>query len=277
MLKEPDRSAQAKSYLWAQMTDGAGRDGTGPRIRLFTYAASRSTETAAALYAGMQPGTVLMTDGYEPYDTVADKLGLVHLGCWAHARRKFFEALQALPKDKRGPDQLSARFVDLIGRLYHVEAAATREGVDVAERGRGRRDLSLPILGDIEKLLLANVHTALPKSLLGKALHYLAGQWPKLIRFVEDGRYSLDNNVQENAIRPFCVGRRNWLFADTVAGAQASANLYSLLQTCVVNGIDAWRYLRALLLALPAARTAEDFAALLPWRIQLASTTPEAA
>lgn len=269
VLKEPGRSAQAKSYLWAQMTDGSGREGTGPRIRLFAYAPSRSTETANALYAGIRRGAVLMTDGYDPYDTIADKHGLIHLGCWVHARRRFHEALQALPKDKRGPEQLPTRFIELIGKLYHIEAEATREGVDVVERGRRRRELSVPVLADIEKLLLAHLHAVLPKSLLGQALHYLAGQWPKLVRFVKDGRYSLDNNAQENAIRPFCVGRRNWLFADTVAGAQASANLYSLLQTCVVNGIDAWRYLRALLVALPAARTVDDYAALLPWRMKL--------
>jgi hypothetical protein len=87
----------------------------------------------------------------------------------------------------------------------------------------------------------------------------------KLERYVDDGLYPIDNNACENAIRPFVVGRRNWLFADTVAGANASANLYSLLQTCVVNGIDGYQYLRALLVALPKARTVEDFEALLPW------------
>lgn len=270
VLKEPGRSAQAKSYLWAQMTDSSGRDGTGPRIRLFAYAPSRSTETARRLYAGLRQGAVLMTDGYEVYDAIASEHKLVHLACWVHVRRRFHDALKACPKDKRGPEQLPARFIALIGKLYHVEADATREEVDVQERGRRRRELSAPVLEDIEKLLLANLHGVLPKSLLGQALHYLAAQWPKLTRFVEDGRYSLDNNGQENAIRPFCVGRRNWLFADTVAGANASANLYSLLQTCVVNGIDAWRYLRALLIALPAAQTAADYAALLPWRIALA-------
>ena len=81
--------------------------------------------------------------------------------------------------------------------------------------------------------------------------------------------HSIDNNVQENAIRPFCVGRRNWLFADTVAGANASANLYSLLQTCKVNGIDGYRYLRALFMALPRAKTVDDYAALMPWRMAL--------
>ena len=127
------------------------------------------------------------------------------------------------------------------------------------------------MLADIEALLLANLHAVLPKSLLGRALHYLASQWSKLRRYVDDGRYSIDNNVQENAIRPFCVGRRNWLFADTVAGADASANLYSLLQTCRVNGIDGYRYLRALFIALPKASTVDDYAALLPWRIDLAA------
>ena len=177
-----------------------------------------------------------------------------------------------MPKDKRGPEQLPARFIELIGRLYHVEAQARRDQVDVSELQRRRQEHSAPVLADIEALLLAHLHTVLPKSMLGQALHYLASQWGKLKRYVEDGRYSIDNNAQENAIRPFCVGRRNWLFADTVGGANASANLYSLLQTCRVNGIDGWRYLRALLIALPQARTADDYAALLPWRIDLGAS-----
>ena len=90
------------------------------------------------------------------------------------------------------------------------------------------------------------------------------------MRYVNVGRYPIDNNACENAICPFVVGRRNWLFADTVAGANASANLYSLLQTCLVNGIDGYRYLRALLVALPRAKTVEDFEALLPWRLATA-------
>jgi transposase len=269
VLKEPGRAAQAKSYIWAQMTDGSGKDGTGPPIRLFAYSPSRSTKTALELYAGIGQGAVLMTDGYEVYDAIADQHKLVHLGCWTHCRRYFHEALQALPKDKRGPDQLPARFIDLIGRLYKVEAQARRDEIDAQELGRRRQEHSVQVLAAIEALLLATLHAVLPQSLLGQALHYLAAQWPKLKRYVEDGRYSIDNNAQENAIRPFCVGRRNWLFADTVAGANASANLYSLLQTCQVNGIDGYRYLRALLVALPKAETADDYAALLPWRISL--------
>ena len=267
VLKEPGRSAQAKSFIWAQMTDGSGMSGTGPPIRLFAYSPSRSTKTARELYAGMRQGAVFMSDGYDVYDAIAIEHKLVHLGCWTHCRRYFNDALQALPKDKRGPERLPARFIALIGKLYHIEAQARRDEVDVDELGRRRREQSIPVLADIEALLLANVHAVVPSSLLGKALHYLSSQWPKLKRYVEDGRYSIDNNAQENAIRPFCVGRRAWLFADTMAGAHASANLYSLLQTCQVNGIDGYRYLRALLVALPAAKTADDYAALLPWRI----------
>lgn len=269
VLKEPGRKAQTKSYLWAQMTEASGEDGTGPPIRLFAYSPSRSTETARTLYAGMRRGGVLMSDGYKPYEAIAQEHRLVHLGCWAHARRGFHEALQALPKDKRGPEQLPARFIELIGRMYHVEAEARRAGIKPDALQRRRQEHSAPVLDGIEALLTANLHAVLPSSLLGKALHYLASQWPKLVRFVDDGHYPLDNNACENAIRPFVVGRRNWLFADTVAGANASANLYSLLQTCVVNGIDGYRYLKALLVALPRAKAVEDFEALLPWRIEL--------
>ncbi len=269
VLKEPGRKAQAKSYMWVQMTEASGIHGTGPPIRLFGYSPSRSTHAARALYEGMRPGGVLMSDGYEPYGAIAAQHRLVHLGCWAHCRRYFHEALQALPKDKRGPEQLPARFIELVGQLYKVEADARRDKLDAQALQQQRTLHSAPVLQQIEALALQHLHGVLPGSLLGKALHYLTAQWPKLARYVDDGRYPIDNNACENAIRPFVVGRRNWLFADTVAGVNASANLYSLLQTCKANGIDGYRYLSALLIELPKARTVDDYEALLPWRIAL--------
>jgi transposase len=270
VLKEPDRRAQAKSYMWVQMTEASGAQGTGPPIRLFGYSPSCSTHSARTLYEGMRPAGVLMSDGYEPYAAIAEQHRLVHLGCWAHCRRYFNDALQALPKDKRGPEQLPARFIELIGRLYKVEAEARRDGLDATTLQQQQQLHSAPVLEQLETLALQHLHGVLPGSLLGKALHYLTAQWPKLVRYVDDGRYPIDNNACENAIRPFCVGRRNWLFADTVGGANASANLYSLLQTCKANGIDGYRYLTALLIELPKAKTVEDFEALLPWRLVLA-------
>ena len=269
VLKEPGRSPQSKSYMWAQMTDASGAAGTGPPIRLFSYAPSRSGATAQALYAGMSRASVLMSDGYEVYAQVAQAYELVHLGCWAHCRRYFVEALDALPKNARTPDKPAAQFLALIAKLYAVESHAQGNGLSTSERLRYRQAHSVAVLGQIQALVLAHLHSVMPGSSLGKALHYLSAQWPKLSRYVEDGSYPIDNNPCENSIRPFVVGRRNWLFSDTVAGANASANLYSLLQTCKVNGVNSYRYLKALLVALPLAQTADDYEALLPWNLVL--------
>jgi transposase len=267
VLKEPGRAAQTQSFMWAQMTEGSGPGGTGPPIRLFGYSPWRSAAAAQALYAGIRSGSVLMSDGYEVYNQIAHTHQLVHLGCWAHCRRYFVEALDALPKPARTPEQPAAQFIALIAQLYRVESRA--RNTEASQRLRERQQSSAPVLARIEALLLRHLHAVVPGSLLGKALHYLSSQWPKLARFVHDGSYPIDNNACENAIRPFVVGRRNWLFADTVGGANASANLYSLLQTCKVNAIDPYRYLTALFSALPLAKSAEDYEALLPWRIAL--------
>ena len=261
VLKEPGRAATQKSYLWAQMS------GSGPPIHLFTYAASRSGATATELYRGIKAQSALVTDGYETYGGVAVTFDLVHLGCWAHARRRFIEAEAALPKSTRTADQPAAQFVAAIGDLYKLEAQA--RAMSVAERHVLRDTQSRPAIERIQHLLLQHLHAVVPGSLLGKALHYLSGQWPKLVRFLDNGLYPIDNNACENAIRPFVIGRRNWLFADTQGGAKASANLYSLIETCKANGIEPYRYLCALFRALPRARTLEDYERLLPWRVAL--------
>ena len=208
-----------------------------------------------------------MTDGYDVYDEVARTQRLTHLACWAHARRYWMDAFNALPKSARTSEQPATQILKLIAKLYEVEQDAKEQSA--ARRRDARVQRSAPVLAQIEALVASHQHTALPQSALGKALHYTAGQWSKLTRYVQDGRWPIDNNACENAIRPFVIGRRNWLFCDTPAGAQASANLYSLLQTCRVNGINSYEYLRALFAALPYAATADDYEALLPWRMKL--------
>jgi transposase len=267
VLKEDGRPAQRKSYLWAQMS------GCGPPVRLFTYAPSRSAKTAVELYTGARGA--LMTDGYEPYATVASVNGLVHLGCMAHARRYLVEAEAALPKATRPPDHPATQMLAVIGELYGIEArwrerpAVADEAAEQAYalRYRLRQEHSAPLVARLETLVLTHLHDVLPQSLLGKALHYLHAQWPKLIRFLDDGRYPIDNNACENAIRPFVVGRKNWLFSDSVGGAQASANLYSLIETAKTNGVEPYRYLRHVFQKLPVATTVDDYEALLPWNI----------
>ncbi len=263
VLKETGRSAQSKSYMWVQMS------GSGPPIRIFTYQPSRSGASALGLYAGIKPGTALMSDGYEVYNAVARTHELVHIGCWAHARRRFVEAEAALPKAARTPEQPASQFIAAIATLYRIEARAKDSTPE--DRLRLRQEFSKPALERIEALLMAHQHTVMPGSALGQAVAYLAGQWPKLIRFIDGGTYPIDNNATENAIRPFVIGRKGWLFSDTVAGANASANLYSLVETCKANQIEPYRYLCALFKALPYARSADDYDALLPWNIKLPS------
>jgi hypothetical protein len=163
----------------------------------------------------------------------------------------------------------------VIGELYGIEArwrerpAVADEAAEQAYalRYRLRQEHSAPLVARLETLVLTHLHDVLPQSLLGKALHYLHAQWPKLIRFLDDGRYPIDNNACENAIRPFVVGRKNWLFSDSVGGAQASANLYSLIETAKANGVEPYRYLRHVFQKLPVATTVDDYEALLPWNI----------
>ena len=211
VLKEPGRKPQTKSYMWVQMTQASGADGTGPPIRLFGYSPSRSTHSARTLYEGMRPGGALMSDGYEPYAAIAEQHRLVHLGCWAHCRRYFNDALQAMPKDKRGPEQLPAQFIELIGRLYKVEADARRDATDAQALQQRRAQHSKPVLEQIEALALQHLHGVLPGSLLGKALHYVTAQWPKLVRYADDGRYPIgrvemwrgDGRSRHRCCRPF--------------------------------------------------------------------------
>ena len=205
VLKEPGRAATQKSYLWAQMS------GSGPPIHLFTYAPSRSGATAGELYRGIKAKSALLTDGYESYGAVAALYDLVHLGCWAHARRRFVEAEAVLPKPARTADQPATQFIAAIGDLYKVEAQAKAKAMSTTERHALREAHSRPAIERIEALLLRHLHAVLPKSLLGEALHYLSGQWPRLVRFLNHGAYPIDNNACENAIRPFVIGRRNYL------------------------------------------------------------------
>jgi transposase len=267
VLKESGRRAQQQSYLWVQCT------GTGPPVRLFTYAPSRSAATAKDLYADMQGA--LMSDGYEVYDQIARQYSLVHLACWAHARRKFIEAEAALPKHARTSDHPAIVMLNLIGELYGVEQQAREAGREKTTEQRlaiilqARRADSVNIVDHIQTQLLAHLHTTAPQSPLGKAFQYLHGQWPKLIRFLDNGSYPLDNNLSENAIRPFEIGRKNFLFSDTVHGAKASANLYSLIETAKANGLEPYHYLAHVFRELPNATTLDNIDALLPWKVNI--------
>lgn len=256
VLKEPGKTAQSQSYMWVQ----AGGPPATP-IVLFDYDPSRSGAVPKRLlgeYCGH-----LMTDGYEGYNAVVAANGITHLACWAHARRKFVEAQKAQPKGKSGSADVA---LNLIGALYGVERDL--QGVtDPVERKRRREERAVPITIELRAWLDKQLLRVPPKTALGTAVAYLNAYWPKLVRYLARGDLPIDNNRAENAIRPFVIGRKNWLFSDTPAGAEASARLYGLIETAKANGHEPHAWLRHVLAELPKAKTVEEVEALLPWNL----------
>ena len=262
VLKEPGKKAQSPSYLWVM------RGGTQKHpLLLYTYDPSRSGEVPKELLRGFEG--YLQTDGYEGYGALGREPGITHVGCWAHARRKFDEALRGQRSGKKGNQNArhskARQAMRQIQDLYKIERTLKEASPEVRQRERNVR--SAPLIQDLRGWLTDALGTVPPQSLTGRALTYLDNQWPKLVRVLDDGRLPLDTNRVENAIRPFVVGRKNWLFADSVAGARASANLYSLIETAKANAIEPWAYLNVLFEALPRIEDPAEIEALLPARL----------
>ncbi len=263
VLKEPGRTAQSTSYLWVQQS--GERDNP---VVLYDYAPSRAGAVPMALLGSFNG--YLQTDGYAGYHAVVAANGITPLYCWAHARRYFIEALKVLGLNPnklplKAPDK-ARRPLKALGFIRHLYALEHRVREQTsAERLAVRQAESVPVLNELHAWLVATLSKVVPGSPLGKALGYLDRHWTGLVRYCDDGRLEIDNNRCENAIRPFVVGRRNWLFSDTVKGAQSSANLYSLLETAKANGLEPTAYLRRVFTLLPAATTVADIDALLPW------------
>jgi len=257
VLKEPDRIAASQSCIWVQRGGPPGQP-----VILFHYTTSKAARVAEPLleaYAGF-----VQVDGNSTYETLAKAHpGIRLVGCMAHARRKFFEANQA--QSKKGRTGRAQKGLSLIQKLYGIERVIKDKPAQ--EKQSIREERAAPLLEDLHTWALRSIDEVPPSSLTGKALHYLLEQWPKLIRYLEDGRLSIDNNATERAIRPFVIGRRNWLFADTQRGASASANLYSLIETAKASNIEPYIYLRHIFKELPAAHTVAQLEAMLPFNL----------
>ena len=261
VLKEKGKSPSSQSYMWVQTGGPPGKP-----VVIYDYDPSRSGEVPARLLTGYQG--YLMTDGYEGYNKVAKTVGIEHLVCWAHVRRKFVDAVKVQPKGTHGhADQAVA----MIGKLYGIE----REHKDSTDEVRyaARQEKSNPVLNELHDWMEKLLPMVPPKSALGGALSYMRDYWGKLIRYTERGDLPIDNNRCENAIRPFVVGRKAWLFSDTPAGANASAIIYSLVETAKANGVEPYTWLRHALEHLPAAQTADEMDKLLPWNFHAATLT----
>lgn len=253
VMKEPDREPTSQSWLWVQ----TGGPPNQPVI-LFDYSTSRAQEVPSRLLEGYRG--YLITDDYAGYNALGAQSGVERLGCWAHARRKFVEAQKVQPKGKTGRADIA---LNLINKLYGIERDLKE--VDDEHRHESRQHHSLPVLAQLYAWLEKNQPQVTAQNALGKAISYLSNNWSKLVRYTEAGYLQIDNNAAERAIRPFVIGRKNWLFSDTPKGATASAQLYSLIETAKANGQVPYAWLRHALERLPTASSVEDYEALLPW------------
>lgn len=256
VLKGPRKS---KSYMWVY------RGGPPDKpVILFEYHPTRSGDVASIFLNGYQG--IVQTDGYAGYDFLDKKKDILHVGCWVHARRKFKDVTKAAGNKSNATGNAGSA-LKYIGKLYKIEKDARENKLTPEQLHEKRQVLAVPILEEFKKWLDARVEKVPPKSLLGKAIHYTLSQWHRLTQYTKDGIIRPDNNLLENAIRPFVVGRKNWLFSDTVQGARASALIYSFIETAKSSGLEPYWYLKYLFERLPEAMTEDDFSALLPHRI----------
>ena len=268
VLAEPGRAPTTKSYMWIFR----GGDPSRPVLE-FQYHRSRCGDVAAVYLRGYRG--YVQTDGYVGYDFLDHSPNVVHVGCWAHVRRKFVEVIKAAGKIRsQNKTGIAEEAVARIGRIYAIERSMRESKLNAAMVHQERQEKVRPLLDDFHTWLKQQAPQTPPKSLLGKAISYALHQWKRLVRYLDDGRLRPDNNLAENAIRPFVVGRKNWLFSGNPEGAKASAALYSIIETAKANGLEPYWYLRRLFEHLPLAKTEEDYRALLPQYIDRALVTP---
>jgi len=260
VLKEKDRNPSGDKYMWVSL-------GGKPEEQsvLFEYDPSRSREVPLRLLDGYTGG-YLQTDGYASYNEVCKQNQLTQLGCWDHARRKFKEAAADKPKAGKGKNKVSRAEMALsfINKLYVIERQI--DSLEPAQKRVVRQEKAMPILDKLKQWLRTHMPKVVKDSLTWKAMKYLANQWDKLVVYCSDGHLRISNILAENAIRPFAVGRKAWLFSDTPRGAHASSIHYSLIETAKANGLEPYAYLNFVFKRLPYADTVEKLEALLPWQ-----------
>ncbi len=250
----------------------------GRRIILYDYIASRTTAALKQLFVGPEGPYQgkFVSDGLERYDDIATELKLLHFGCLQHCRTMFFKArkVSQLPSSRT---LANAAMVDYIRPVYQVEERIKALREEYAARGEVlplaavralRQEKSKPILEKFKAWVDELLPGTPPNSALGKALGYTSRQWPKLVRHLDHPEIPVDNNYIERQIKHYATGRKAWLFSYDAVGAQASANLYSLVMTCRANEIEPYAYLNYLFEHLPAASTVAQVEALLPWNVK---------
>ena len=253
VLHEPGRRAQTQSYMWLFRS---GEDGLPPII-LYKYSETRAGENAVDFLSGFKG--YLMCDGYSGYNKVPDAK---RTACWAHIRRYLTDAI---PKGKAlDYTQPSVQGVMYVNQLFHLEDIIKAKHTSFDAIKKARLEKEKPVVEGFLSWL--DQQAPVRGSRMDKAVTYIQNRRSYLTTYLEDGRCSFSNNLSENAIRPFTVGRKNWLFCDTPNGAQASALVYSMVEIAKANGVNVYHYLTYLLEKMPSDRMSdEELELLAPW------------
>ncbi len=255
VLHEPNRPAESKSFMWVRVGSQNKR-----RIVLYNYFPHRGSKEAESLLEGYEGS--LQTDAYSGYNIVGAWKGIWHVGCNLHSRRKFFEA--DVGAKEKGHAKTGLKYIK---KLYRIEHELRDANLSDAEFVVARRKAAAPVLREFKKWLGEMEKTVPPQSLLGQAVSYALSEYRRLVRYLKYAYLMPDNNVAEQAIRPFALGRKNWLFANTPLGAHASAAMFSLVETAKANNLDPSHFLHRLFAELPNADTEERLEKLLPWNM----------
>jgi transposase len=246
VLKENGRSAESKSWMWVRSTPFGMQ-----RIVLFDYEVSRSQETAKNLFLDFKG--FLQCDGLNAYDAL-ESVDVIRVGCNMHARRRFEAAVVVGAKSGKSLGEEGLKFYQ---QIYDIEELLREQPPE--ERFVKRNELALPIWKKMKTWIEANKGKVPAKSKIGGAFSYFENEYKYLTAYLKDGRLELDNGFTERAIRKFAIGRNNWMFSDTEAGAAASALLYSLTVTAKVNGVNPYHALVKVFTELPLAKTIDDY------------------
>lgn len=256
VLKEPDRPAESKSYMWVFI-------GGSPEKRSIIYHYDISRSHAVPLQILDDFKGWLHCDGHSAYDTYAKvNLAVMLLGCWMHCRRKFHDVAKSIKTEG-----LAHKAIKKIAKLYRIEDEIKQKCTSPQAVYEYRQEYSKPLLKEFKQWLDDNIHHVRPKSPLGDAFGYALNQWEKLTCYVNDGRLEMDNGESERKIKPFVIGRKNWLFCNSVAGAKAAEIIYSLIETAKYHNVEPYSYLRYVLTRLPNITTESELEMLLPFNI----------
>ena len=255
VMAEPNRKDTSTSYMWVYRSGIPDK-----KAILFDYRETRQARWPKEILNGFKG--YLQTDGYAGYDWVDDKPEIIHLGCMAHARRPFAELVK-LAKTTGKSHQAIAYFQ----KLYAIERFARDNQYTHEQRHQLRIEKASPILIEMKQWLEQSMKHAVPQSKLCNALFYMEQRWQELVNYLMDGMLEIDNNGAENQIRPFALGRKNWLFSGSPRGAHASALFYSLIATANANGWNPYDYLLHLFKNIRDCNTSGDYNNLLPFNI----------